>query len=207
MQRSLLGGVRHLSFHCRPYSLEWLMPTLYTRHHMSLDLTTYTGDLPPSTVFAVKPMQEDDLESLALLELEGYYDTPDWDLVPELQTLEGCRQWVTTLFSGQEVFRGEQGIFKRDLSFKAVTIEGEALCGAIYTLFTADSSFIIDFAVAPEWRRQGVGRILMTRALEAYRDNGYSRAELYVTAHNDPALKLYKSMGYKIESTFTVPVP
>jgi hypothetical protein len=53
--------------------------------------------------------------------------------------------------------------------------------------------------VAPESRRQGVGRALRDEALSWGRSNGAHRAEPWVVSDNGPAYRMYRSAG--LEST------
>jgi GNAT superfamily N-acetyltransferase len=49
--------------------------------------------------------------------------------------------------------------------------------------------------VAPEFRRQGIGRALLNASLDWGRSVGCTQAELNVVVHN-PARRLYKCMGF-----------
>jgi ribosomal protein S18 acetylase RimI-like enzyme len=48
-------------------------------------------------------------------------------------------------------------------------------------------------------RREGVGRALMLAAEEWARSVGIRKVELHVFPHNEPALALYRSLGYDQE--------
>ncbi len=137
---------------------------------------------------------------LAVLEVESYRDTTDWELVPSLQTVEGCRAFISDLLSGEELFGGKQGRFRADLSFKLMSPDG--LCGACYSLFDASTAFIIDFSVAPSCRSRGLGTLFLSYILRRYRDERYSQAVLFVTRSNVPAMRLYANMGFNVEQTF-----
>jgi ribosomal protein S18 acetylase RimI-like enzyme len=53
--------------------------------------------------------------------------------------------------------------------------------------------------VAPEYRKLGVGKKLMVAAIEKVKEiNGIKRLYLTVNASNEPAKKLYKSLGFEI---------
>ncbi len=55
-------------------------------------------------------------------------------------------------------------------------------------------------SVARDWRDQGVGRALMTRAIAwARRSGGVSRIELEVFTDNARAIHLYERMGFETE--------
>jgi putative acetyltransferase len=57
----------------------------------------------------------------------------------------------------------------------------------------------LGMSVKHGWRGKGVGRALMTAALEWAPSAGLSRIELYVYARNEPAIKLYEGFGFVIE--------
>ncbi len=53
--------------------------------------------------------------------------------------------------------------------------------------------------VAADRRRRGVGRALMLGAEDWARDVGVRKLELHVLPHNDAAIGLYESLGYRRE--------
>ncbi|MCS7173008.1 MAG: GNAT family N-acetyltransferase [Armatimonadetes bacterium] len=62
-----------------------------------------------------------------------------------------------------------------------------------------DTALIEAVAVLPQARRRGVGRALMHRALLEAQRVGKRRAALYVVEENLPALRLYESLGFRME--------
>lgn len=57
---------------------------------------------------------------------------------------------------------------------------------------------IMNIAVVPRYRKQGIGRALLTEGLEYLRSLGADAAELEVRVDNDDALRLYEQFGFKI---------
>lgn len=57
----------------------------------------------------------------------------------------------------------------------------------------------LGMSVKQGWRRKGVGRALLTDALEWAPTAGIKRVELYVYARNAPAIALYEAFGFVIE--------
>ena len=53
--------------------------------------------------------------------------------------------------------------------------------------------------VAAEYRRQGIGRALLTTAVEWSRVAGIRKLELHVFPWNEPAIRLYESFGFDRE--------
>ena len=60
---------------------------------------------------------------------------------------------------------------------------------------------IADIIVSPTARGRGIGKMLMKKAEEWTKDNGYSLLTLNVFNDNDKARKLYSSLGFKPDMT------
>jgi L-phenylalanine/L-methionine N-acetyltransferase len=50
--------------------------------------------------------------------------------------------------------------------------------------------------VEASYRRRGIGRALLERAVEWARENGVRKLELHVFPHNEPAIRLYEGFGF-----------
>lgn len=59
-----------------------------------------------------------------------------------------------------------------------------------------DEAHITTLAVAPDFRRKGLGRALMVELLQRARERGMTCTTLEVRAGNTAAIELYKSLGY-----------
>ena len=57
---------------------------------------------------------------------------------------------------------------------------------------------ITNLAVHPEWRRQGIARVLLTATLEDARRRGLTLALLEVRPNNAEAVGLYEGLGFQI---------
>jgi GNAT superfamily N-acetyltransferase len=53
--------------------------------------------------------------------------------------------------------------------------------------------------VRPDQRRRGIARALIGASEEAVRSSGFSELLLSVHQHNEPARRLYESLGYEVE--------
>lgn len=80
---------------------------------------------------------------------------------------------------------------------------GEAGTPIGYTLFwhVVDELHLLNVAVAPEFRRRGIGRALMDDLLEYASRYAVARVLLEVRASNVAAIALYESLGFE---TFNV---
>ena len=78
---------------------------------------------------------------------------------------------------------------------------GGMLAGFLGAFSAAGEAEILDIAVDPERRRQGVGRLLMRSALGSFAEEGVTDVFLDVRRSNRPAIELYSSLGFEV---FTV---
>ena len=88
-----------------------------------------------------------------------------------------------------------------------VAAEGERLVGVAFSLpaRAADGAgpvvpgrrHLSGVAVLPERQRQGIGRSLLSTALEDARGEGCTRVKLWTHAANVPARKLFESAGFR----------
>lgn len=62
----------------------------------------------------------------------------------------------------------------------------------------AKKGHVISIAVLPEYRRRGIGKKLMEKAMKAMKDYGASEFYLEVRVSNIPAINLYRKLNYKI---------
>ena len=68
---------------------------------------------------------------------------------------------------------------------------------AISTAEGAYSAWIEDMVIAEGWRTQGIGRRLLSSALDWARSRGATRAQLLVDFDNEPALGYYDHLGWQ----------
>jgi ribosomal protein S18 acetylase RimI-like enzyme len=84
-----------------------------------------------------------------------------------------------------------------------LAMEGDQVVGWVLTrpLLSEDGvqrGGVEDIVVARTQRGRGVGRHLMELAESHYRQRGFGGMQLNVRADNEPARRLYESMGYAI---------
>lgn len=56
---------------------------------------------------------------------------------------------------------------------------------------------VVSIAVKPEFRRRGIGRILMLELESRFREDHVKTVRLEVGVDNDAAIRLYESLGYE----------
>lgn len=90
----------------------------------------------------------------------------------------------------------------------AVLFEELGLLGGLRALFylslldqpcRRNEAYISDVAVAAPMRRHGIGTALLLKAEEVARGWGKRALVLDVSARNEPAIQLYRRLGYRLE--------
>ena len=82
------------------------------------------------------------------------------------------------------------------LSCWLVALWGDTLAGYIGSQSVLGESDMMNVAVAPEFRRRGVGRALVQALLAALAADNHCLS-LEVRASNEPALALYRQLGFR----------
>ena len=77
-----------------------------------------------------------------------------------------------------------------------VNLEGPRIAGAILVTHWMGMPLVAELGVAKERRGKGIGRALLQAAMNRLEGLGEPRLALYVTVGNDPAVALYRSMGF-----------
>jgi GNAT superfamily N-acetyltransferase len=81
-------------------------------------------------------------------------------------------------------------------------------CGTVEALRERDGiGSIQNLGILPGWRGRRLGAALLLQALHGFRQAGLSRALLEVTAQNEPASRLYRSLGFRRTKTLYKAVP
>ena len=70
------------------------------------------------------------------------------------------------------------------------------LTGYIGSQTVMDETDMMNVAVHPDYRRQGIGEMLVNCLVEALKERGSHCLTLEVRASNDPAIGLYEKLGF-----------
>jgi putative acetyltransferase len=82
----------------------------------------------------------------------------------------------------------------RGLSFVAEA--GGAIAGAVLGSFDGRRGYLHHLAVAPRARREGLGRALVARSLEALAGRGVRRCHIFVMAGNADGQRFWERVGW-----------
>ncbi|MFO0389675.1 MAG: ribosomal protein S18-alanine N-acetyltransferase [Alphaproteobacteria bacterium] len=78
----------------------------------------------------------------------------------------------------------------------ALLAEADKVVGMLVYRISHEQADIITIAVLPEFRRKGIARLLMDKALQALQGQGVETLFLDVEYGNQPAISLYEALGF-----------
>ena len=82
------------------------------------------------------------------------------------------------------------------LAFWLVAAEGEQVAGYIGSQTVLDETDMMNVAVHPDFRRQGIAEALVNELVENLKNMGSHCLTLEVRASNAPAISLYEKLGF-----------
>jgi len=82
------------------------------------------------------------------------------------------------------------------LSFWLVAMEGDCVAGYVGSQTVLGETDMMNIAVHPDFRRQGVAEALINALVTELRKLGSRSLTLEVRASNEPARKLYEKLGF-----------
>ena len=82
------------------------------------------------------------------------------------------------------------------LSLWLVATDGETVAGYVGSQSVAGEADMMNVAVHPDYRRQGIARLLVERLVTALKEMGVHSLTLEVRASNAPAIRLYEGLGF-----------
>jgi len=91
------------------------------------------------------------------------------------------------------------------LAYAGAEPAGFALYFQSFSTFVGQPGlYLEDLFVKPEWRKQGLGRMLLSRLAHIAVERGYGRMEWSVLNWNEMALRVYRAAGAQPLSDWTV---
>ena len=85
---------------------------------------------------------------------------------------------------------------KNELSLWLVALDGTTVAGYVGSQSVLGESDMMNVAVHPDYRRQGIAEKLVTELVAALKEKGNHCLSLEVRASNEPAKKLYEKLGF-----------
>lgn len=166
--------------------------TYYKRYRMEIDLQT---ELPRPVLpagYAWVAWNDLLLEQHAEVKYHCFFEEIDGIVFPSLSSRIGCLTLMREI-SRKSGFRPEATWLVSGPEGYCATVQGvreRSGCGAIQNL-----------GVTPAHRGRGIGSALLLMALHGFQQVGLKQAFLEVTADNEPAIRLYRRLGFRCRKT------
>lgn len=157
------------------------MPHALPRSRMVADLSR----LPPMPPVQCRAPGPDDVEALARLMLAAYRGTVDYEGEDEAQSLVEIRKTMA----------GEYGAF--DGACSRVVDGDDGLVSAALLTRWRERPFVAFSMTDPRFARMGYARAALVSAMHALSAAGETEVSLVVTVANEPAVALYRSLGFR----------
>lgn len=113
----------------------------------------------------------------------------DLDAICAIERVSFPTPWSRALLAGE--------LHQPDTTYLVAVIEGEVV-GFVGMWHVLDEAHICTLAVAPKWRRRGLGELLVLAALERAVARGATAVHLEYRARNRPAARLYNKLGFEL---------
>ena len=88
------------------------------------------------------------------------------------------------------------GELQNPLSLWLVAAEGDRVAGYVGSQSVMEESDMMNVAVHPDFRRQGIARLLIEELIRALKEKNCTSLSLEVRASNAPAIGLYEALGF-----------
>lgn len=159
-------------------------------------------DATPGSGLELRPWRSGDLNAAARLICEAYSGHTDSLINDQYCTAHGSLRFLHNIvrYSGCGVFSGLASHVVEDHS----THQLAAL--VLGSRVSPLSGHITQLCVHPDYRRRGLGRMLLRLTSSQFLSQGVSEVSLTVTAANVEAVELYRSEGFGSAHTFDAAV-
>ncbi|MAG92304.1 MAG: N-acetyltransferase [Planctomycetaceae bacterium] len=173
--------------------------TYFRRFRMEFDYNE--APLPEAVLpegYRFVTWDQTDIDRHAFAKYQSFRTDLDSSIFPCLGQIEGCQRLMAEI-SAQQSFLPEATWL---IAYRPACGGPEVDCGTIQGLAQNRTlGAIQNVGVVPEHRGLGLGRALLLKALAGFRSRRLRRVYLEVTAENAPAVRLYKSAGFRLIRT------
>lgn len=122
----------------------------------------------------------------------------DGQIFPSLSSADGCRRLMEYIAEHPHFVPKATWL----LAYEDLAGGRPVDCGTIQGISSIlDSGAIQNVGIVREHRSRGLGRALVQAALIGFHSSGVTHISLEVTAANEPALRLYLSLGFRVTKT------
>lgn len=193
------------------------------RLRMELDLWSRPPVAPvPVTGYRVCPWRWEDSADHARVLFRSFEHSPDSEIIPSFRSLDGCLRlvnmvsqndffWSSATFLARQVHpaspsRGELSPSQVGQSRIGLK-DPDGVPAAVIQIMgdVPGRANLQNIGVSDPHRGKGLGRHLLERSIQVLRGWGISRMGLEVTEGNEPALSLYRSLGFEVVERMAKP--
>lgn len=160
------------------------------RNEYVLNLSGYLLADPPvhASEYQIRTVQTADASLLAELMVDAYRDTIDYDG----ETFDDALSEVNAFLAGE---RGGQPCLQMSfLAFADSHLVGACLTSEWHERQAPIIAYVMTSA---NWKKHGLGRLLLHRALKALIEKGYAEARAVITDGNQPSENLFLQFGFQ----------
>lgn len=138
------------------------------------------------------------LERHALVKFQSFHAEIDARVFPCLGEIPGCNRLMAEIARQKTFLPGATWLIVFEPNEFLATVD----CGTIQGMaHSRVLGAIQNVGVVAEHRGFGLGKALVLKALQGFQAAGLRRAYLEVTAENQPAVELYRSLGFRLTRT------
>jgi len=99
--------------------------------------------------------------------------------------------------SGADSRTAIQKYLERNPGLSLIAYDDELVVGAILCGHDGRRGYVHHLAVRPDYRRQGIGRLLVDKSLAALQVCGIQKCHLFIFNDNTGAIEFWESIGWK----------
>ncbi len=155
-------------------------------------------DLPVPDELRLEPWDDLALIPAAELTANAYRDSLDREMSSHYSSSETCGEFLCGIVS-----RPGCGSILREASFCLWERQTHRLVGYVLTSsISPGNGHIPQIAIAPDQQGKGLGKLLVRHAISVLAAIGHQSVSLSVTKDNQPAMSLYRLLGFQPEFDF-----
>jgi ribosomal protein S18 acetylase RimI-like enzyme len=176
--------------------------TLYPRLFLECDIRTpsdpATGGGELAAELEMTAWSAEDYQAAGELIHACYVGHTDAKINDQYRSLHGSLRFLHNIvrFPGCGVFEPKFSWLVRDRRSRALV--GMVLCSRV----AANVAHITQLCVTQPYRGRGLGRVLMAQSADSLRRTGFEAITLTVTEANEPAVQLYRHLGFRLRHRF-----
>jgi ribosomal protein S18 acetylase RimI-like enzyme len=150
----------------------------------------------------LRAWRDEDLHPAGRLIAEAYREHPDSVINDQYRSVNGSMRFLNNIvrYSGC-------GVFSPQVSHVVVERTSREMVALVLgSRVSPESGHITQICVRPEYRRQGLARMLLTLSAACFLRQGVTEISLTVTEANTHAIDIYKAEGYDSAHQFDAAV-